>query len=286
MNSAFLVTAQWLEQHINDENLTLVDVRMAPVGQVPKQDMLAEFERGHIPGAVYFDIDDVADKNTTLPHMLPTAEAFAAAVGKLGINDQQTIVFYDGGNQFSAPRGWWTFRNFGAQNVFVLDEGLQGWTSRGNALETGPAQPTPATFRAHFNAEAVVDMQQVEQAMNDQRQILDARAAPRFYAQAPEPRPGLHRGHIPGSINIPYGDLLENGRFKSLEALKKTFNEKGVDINAPTIVSCGSGVTAAVLAFGLQSLGAKQVKLYDGAWSEWGALSGKQPIAQDESTDH
>lgn len=286
MNSAFLVTAQWLEQHINDENLTLVDVRMAPVGQVPKQDMLAEFERGHIPGAVYFDIDDVADKNTTLPHMLPTAEAFAAAVGKLGINDQQTIVFYDGGNQFSAPRGWWTFRNFGAQNVFVLDEGLQGWTSRGNALETGPAQPTPATFRAHFNAEAVVDMQQVEQAMNDQRQILDARATPRFYAQAPEPRPGLHRGHIPGSINIPYGDLLENGRFKSLEALKKTFDEKGVDINAPTIVSCGSGVTAAVLAFGLQSLGAKQVKLYDGAWSEWGALSGKQPIAQDESTGH
>ncbi|MGM0515238.1 3-mercaptopyruvate sulfurtransferase [Serratia fonticola] len=286
MNSAFLVTAQWLEQHINDENLTLVDVRMAPVGQVPKQDMLAEFERGHIPGAVYFDIDDVADKNTTLPHMLPTAEAFAAAVGKLGINDQQTIVFYDGGNQFSAPRGWWTFRNFGAQNVFVLDEGLQGWTSRGNALETGPAQPTPATFRAHFNAEAVVDMQQVEQAMNDQLQILDARAAPRFYAQAPEPRPGLHRGHIPGSINIPYGDLLENGRFKSLEALKKTFDEKGVDIDAPTIVSCGSGVTAAVLAFGLQSLGAKQVKLYDGAWSEWGALSGKQPIAQDESTGH
>jgi thiosulfate/3-mercaptopyruvate sulfurtransferase len=129
-------------------------------------------------------------------------------------------------------------------------------------------------------------MQQVEQAMNDQRQILDARAALRFYAQAPEPRPGLHRGHIPGSINIPYGDLLENGRFKSLEALKKTFDEKGVDINAPTIVSCGSGVTAAVLAFGLQSLGAKQVKLYDGAWSEWGALSGKQPIAQDELTDH
>ncbi|WP_411754272.1 3-mercaptopyruvate sulfurtransferase [Serratia sp. (in: enterobacteria)] len=286
MNSAFLVTAQWLEQHINDENLTLVDVRMAPVGQVPKQDMLAEFERGHIPGAVYFDIDDVADKNTALPHMLPTAEAFAAAAGKLGINDQQTLVFYDGGNQFSAPRGWWTFRNFGAQHVFVLDEGLQGWTSRGNALETGPAQPTPATFRAHFNAEAVVDMQQVEQAMNDQQQILDARAAPRFYAQAPEPRPGLHRGHIPGSINIPYGDLLENGRFKSLEALKKTFDEKGVAIDAPTIVSCGSGVTAAVLAFGLQSLGAKQVKLYDGAWSEWGALSGKQPIAPDESTDH
>lgn len=281
MNSPFLVTAQWLEQHINDENLALVDVRMSPVGLVPKKDMLAEFAAGHIPGAVYFDIDDVADKNTTLPHMLPTAEAFAAAVGKLGINDQQTIVFYDEGNQFSAPRGWWTFRNFGAQNVYVLDEGLQGWTARGNTLATGPAQPVATTFHAQFNPEAVVNMQQVEQAMNDKLQILDARAAPRFHAQAPEPRPGLHRGHIPGSINIPYGDLLENGRFKSLDALKKTFADKGVDIDAPTIVSCGSGVTAAVLAFGLQSLGASQVKLYDGAWSEWGALSGNQPIAQD-----
>lgn len=281
MNSPFLVTAQWLEQHINDENLALVDVRMSPVGLVPKKDMLAEFAAGHIPGAVYFDIDDVADKNTTLPHMLPTAQAFAAAVGKLGINDQQTIVFYDEGNQFSAPRGWWTFRNFGAQNVYVLDEGLQGWTARGNALATGPAQPVATTFHAQFNPEAVVNMQQVEQAMNDKVQILDARAAPRFHAQAPEPRPGLHRGHIPGSINIPYGDLLENGRFKSLEVLKKTFADKGVDTDAPTIVSCGSGVTAAVLAFGLQSLGASQVKLYDGAWSEWGALSGNQPIAQD-----
>lgn len=281
MNSPFLVTAQWLEQHINDENLALVDVRMSPVGLVPKKDMLAEFAAGHIPGAVYFDIDDVADKNTTLPHMLPTAEAFAAAVGKLGINDRQTIVFYDEGNQFSAPRGWWTFRNFGAQNVYVLDEGLQGWTARGNALATGPAQPVATTFHAQFNPEAVVNMQQVEQAMSDKLQILDARAAPRFHAQAPEPRPGLHRGHIPGSINIPYGDLLENGRFKSLDALRKTFADKGVDIDAPTIVSCGSGVTAAVLAFGLQSLGASQVKLYDGAWSEWGALSGNQPIAQD-----
>lgn len=281
MNSPFLVTAQWLEQHINDENLALVDVRMSPVGLVPKKDILAEFAAGHIPGAVYFDIDDVADKNTTLPHMLPTAEAFAAAVGKLGINDRQTIVFYDEGNQFSAPRGWWTFRNFGAQNVYVLDEGLQGWTARGNTLATGPAQPVAATFHAQFKPEAVVNMQQVEQAMNDKLQILDARAAPRFHAQAPEPRPGLHRGHIPGSINIPYGDLLENGRFKSLDALKKTFADKGVDIDAPTIVSCGSGVTAAVLAFGLQSLGASQVKLYDGAWSEWGALSGNQPIAQD-----
>jgi thiosulfate/3-mercaptopyruvate sulfurtransferase len=281
MNSPFLVSTQWLEQHIHDENLAIVDVRMSPVGQVPKKDMVAEFERGHIPGAVFFDIDDVADKNTPLPHMLPTAEAFSAAVGKLGINEKQTIVFYDEGNQFSAPRGWWTFRNFGAKNVFVLDEGLQGWTSRGNELETGPAQPTPAAFHAHFNAEAVVNMQQVEQAMQNKLQILDARAAPRFHAQAPEPRPGLHRGHIPGSINIPYGDLLENGRFKSLDALKKTFSDKGVDIHAPTIVSCGSGVTAAVLALGLQSLDAKQVKLYDGAWSEWGALSGKQPIAQD-----
>ncbi|AVE49399.1 MULTISPECIES: 3-mercaptopyruvate sulfurtransferase [Serratia] len=281
MNSPFLVTPQWLAQHINDENLVVIDVRMSPVGLTPKKDMLAEFERGHIPGAVYFDIDEVADKSTALPHMLPTAAEFAAAAGQLGISERDTLVIYDEGNQFSAPRGWWTFRNFGAERVYVLDEGLNGWTAQGQALATGPAQPAPQTFNARFNADAVVDMRQVEQALGTPVQILDARAAPRFYAEAPEPRPGLHRGHIPGSINIPYGELLENGRFKSLEALRQTFNDKGVDINGPIITSCGSGVTAAVLAFGLLSLGAPQVKLYDGAWSEWGQLSGKQPIAQD-----
>ncbi|WP_072628110.1 3-mercaptopyruvate sulfurtransferase [Serratia marcescens] len=281
MNSPFLVTPQWLAQHINDENLVVIDVRMSPVGLTPKKDMLAEFERGHIPGAVYFDIDDVADKITALPHMLPTAAEFAAAAGQLGISERDTLVIYDEGNQFSAPRGWWTFRNFGAERVYVLDEGLSGWTALGQALETGPAQPAPQTFNARFNADAVVDMRQVEQALGTPVQILDARAAPRFYAEAPEPRPGLHRGHIPGSINIPYSELLENGRFKSLEALRQTFSDKGVDMNGPIITSCGSGVTAAVLAFGLLSLGAPQVKLYDGAWSEWGQLSGKQPIAQD-----
>ncbi|MEN4238811.1 3-mercaptopyruvate sulfurtransferase [Serratia marcescens] len=281
MNSPFLVTPQWLAQHINDENLVVIDVRMSPVGLTPKKDMLAEFERGHIPGAVYFDIDEVADKSTALPHMLPTAAEFGAAAGQLGISERDTLVIYDEGNQFSAPRGWWTFRNFGAERVYVLDEGLNGWTAQGQALATGPAQPEPQTFNARFNADAVVDMRQVEQALGTPVQILDARAAPRFYAEAPEPRPGLHRGHIPGSINIPYGELLENGRFKSLEALRQTFNDKGVDINGPIITSCGSGVTAAVLAFGLLSLGAPQVKLYDGAWSEWGQLSGKQPIAQD-----
>lgn len=163
----------------------------------------------------------------------------------------------------------------------MLDEGLNGWIAQGQPLETGAAQRSPHTFNARFNADAVVNMQQVEQALNTEVQILDARAAPRFYAEAPEPRPGLHRGHIPGSINIPYGELLENGRFKSLEALNKTFTDKGVNINGPIITSCGSGVTAAVLAFGLLSLNAPQVKLYDGAWSEWGALSGKQPIEQD-----
>ncbi|MDQ9481749.1 3-mercaptopyruvate sulfurtransferase [Serratia marcescens] len=281
MNSPFLVTPQWLAQHINDENLVVIDVRMSPVGLTPKKDMLAEFERGHIPGAVYFDIDEVADKSTALPHMLPTAAEFAAAAGQLGISERDTLVIYDEGNQFSAPRGWWTFRNFGAERVYVLDEGLNGWTAQGQALATGPAQPAPQTFNARFNADAVVDMRQVEQALGTPVQILDARAAPRFYAEAPEPRPGLHRGHIPGSINIPYGELLENGRFKSLEALRQTFSDKGVDINGSIITSCGSGVTAAVLAFGLLSLGAPQVKLYDGAWSEWGQLSGKQPIAQD-----
>ncbi|MCA4823186.1 MAG: 3-mercaptopyruvate sulfurtransferase [Serratia rubidaea] len=279
MNSPFLVTPQWLEQHLHDADLVLVDVRMSPAGLTPKKDMQAEFDRGHLPGAVYFDIDDVADKHSALPHMLPDAAAFGRAAGELGISESSTLVFYDEGNQFSAPRGWWTFRNFGAKRVYVLDEGLNGWTARGNALESGPAKRPAAVFNASFNPAAVVDMAQVEQALGSDIQILDARAAARFYGDAPEPRPGLHRGHIPGSINIPYGELLENGRVKSLEALRQTFSAKGVDINGPIVVSCGSGVTAAVLAFGLQSLGAPQVRLYDGSWSEWGLLDGKQPIA-------
>ncbi|HFK7188618.1 TPA: 3-mercaptopyruvate sulfurtransferase [Serratia odorifera] len=279
MNSPFLVTPQWLEQHLNDSDLRVVDVRMSPVGLVPKKDMRAEFAAGHIPGAVYFDIDAVADTATTLPHMLPDAETFAAAAGQLGISENSTIVFYDQGNQFSAPRGWWTFRSFGAKQVYVLDEGLDGWQARGNALGTGDGARAPTQFNARFNADARVNLRQVEQALGGSTQILDARAAPRFYGDAPEPRPGLHRGHIPGSINIPYPELLENGRFKSLEAMRQLFSDKGVDLNGPIITSCGSGVTAAVLAFALLSLQAPQVRLYDGSWTEWGALDGNQPIA-------
>ncbi|MCS3409511.1 3-mercaptopyruvate sulfurtransferase [Serratia sp. AKBS12] len=279
MNSPFLVTPQWLEQHLDDGDLVVVDVRMSPVGLVPKKDMQAEFAAGHIPGAVYFDIDAVADTTTALPHMLPDAETFGAAAGQLGISENSTIVFYDQGNQFSAPRGWWTFRTFGAQQVYVLDEGLDGWKARGNALATGDGTRASTRFNARFNADALVNLRQVEQALGGPTQILDARAAPRFYGDAPEPRPGLHRGHIPGSINIPYPELLENGRFKSLEAMKQLFSDKGVDLNGPIVTSCGSGVTAAVLAFALLSLQAPQVRLYDGSWTEWGALDGSQPIA-------
>ena len=213
--------------------------------------------------------------------MLPTAAEFGVAVGKLGISERDTLVIYDEGNQFSAPRGWWTFRNFGARHVYVLDEGLNGWAALGQALETGPAQPGAAdvqrSVQRRRGGEYAASGTGVGHAGANSRRAR--RAA--LYAEAPEPRPGLHRGHIPGSINIPYGELLENGRFKSLEALRQTFSDKGVDINGPIITSCGSGVTAAVLAFGLLSLGAPQVKLYDGAWSEWGQLSGKQPIAKD-----
>lgn len=192
MNSPFLVTPQWLAQHINDENLVVIDVRMSPVGLTPKKDMLAEFERGHIPGAVYFDIDEVADKNTALPHMLPTAAEFGVAVGKLGISERDTLVIYDEGNQFSAPRGWWALPQFRRPARYVLDEGLNGWAALGQALETGPAQPEPQTFNARFNADAVVNMRQVEQALGTPVQILDARRAAllcRSAGAAPRPAP-------------------------------------------------------------------------------------------------
>lgn len=278
MNSPFMVTPQWLSEHLHQPDIAIVDARMSPMGQLPKLNMLAEFAAGHIPGAVFFDIDEVVDKQTTLPHMLPSADQFSAVAGQLGISDQQKIVVYDEGNLFSAPRAWWTFRVFGARQVYVLDGGLNQWKQQGHALELGAATPQPQRFNASFDPSRVKKAAEVLQAIDSgEAQILDARSAARFYGDAPEPRPGLRSGHMPTSINIPYTDLLAEGRFKSLTALRKTFLDKGVDLNAPIIVSCGSGVTAAVLALGLHSLDAAEVMLYDGSWSEWGA-SDRLPI--------
>jgi thiosulfate/3-mercaptopyruvate sulfurtransferase len=280
MNSPFLVTPQWLAEHANDASHVILDARMSPPGLIPKRDIQAEFEQGHIPGAVYFDIDAIADHRTELPHMLPSPQVFSEMVGQLGVSEQHTLVIYDDGNLFSAPRVWWTFRTFGAKNVRILAGGINGWLQAGYALESGPAKPVRQTFNTAFNSVAVKCVDEVIAILGkNETQILDARPAGRFKAQEPEPRPNLRPGRIPGSINVPWGSMVENGNLKSPQALANIFAAQGVDLTKPIIISCGSGVTAAVVALGLAAVNAPLVSLYDGSWAEWGA-SDSLPIEE------
>lgn len=271
MTTSYFVAADWLAEHVDDPEVQIIDARMAPPGQ-EHRDLHAEYRAGHLPGAVFFDIEALSDHTSPLPHMMPRPEAFAVAMRELGVSRDKHLVIYDEGNLFSAPRAWWMLRTFGAERVSILAGGLAGWQRDDLLLEQGDVQTAEGEFEAKFHAEAIKRLTDVLLASHEgTAQIVDARPAPRFDAQVDEPRPGLRRGHIPGARNVPWGDLVVDGELRTTDQLEAIFARQGVDLHQPIIVSCGSGVTAAVVVLALATLEANDVTLYDGSWSEWGA---------------
>jgi len=268
--SRFLKSTEWLAQHLRDRDVVAVDASYFLPTQ--KRDAQAEYRGGHIPGAVFFDIETICDHSTELPHMLPGATQFGDAMGALGIGDGDTVVVYDSRGLYSAARVWWTFRIFGAKNIFILDGGLPKWNAEGRPLETGEAKRPAKTFHAEMDIAPVAMLADVRMALADRSaQIVDARSPERFAGKAPEPRPGLRSGHMPGSFNVPFEQVLDSGRLASRERIEAAFTAAGVDLDKPIITSCGSGVTAAILTLALESVGKTPKGLFDGSWSEWGS---------------
>ena len=234
------------------------------------RDARADFERAHLPGAVFFDLEAVSDPSSPLPHMLPTPDDFARSVGALGVAETDAVVVYDTAGLFSAARVWWMLRVMGAVSVRVLDGGLPAWRRRGLPVESGPVAPTPARFRSVATPAGVADLETVRDRLAQGEQVVDARGAPRFRGEAAEPRPGVRPGHMPGAINLPYNRLLkDDGAMRRGADLAQAFADAGVDVDRPVTTTCGSGVTAAVLNLGLAELG-READLYDGSWAEWG----------------
>ena len=277
-NPQSLVSTEWLAEHLGRPKLVVVDATYF----LPMQgrNARAEYELRHIPGAVFFDIDAIADRTSPLPHMLPTAAAFAAVVGDLGIGNDSRVVVYDAHGMMSAARAWWTFRVFGHEAVALLDGGLPKWLAEGRPVEAGAARPAPRQFAARLDAGQVRDKAAIRANLAARKeQVVDARAAGRFAGTEPEVWPGRRPGHIPGSLNVPFTDLLDpqSRTFLPAEAIAARFRAAGADLARPVVASCGSGVTAAVLAFALHLIGHREVALYDGSWAEWG-LPGDTPV--------
>jgi len=267
-----LAETDWLAEHLQAPDVRVVDASWYM--PTANRNARAEFEQAHIPGAVFLDIDEVADTGTDLPHMLPAPEKFSAMVRKLGLGDGNRIVIYDGTGLFSAPRVWWMFRVFGHDDVAVLNGGFPKWRRENRPVESGIPSPQPRHFTARINHLLVRDLDQLRANLESKaEQVVDARSAPRFAGREPEPRAGVRPGHIPGSFNLPYPDLVdpETQTLLPADQLAARFAAAGVDIAKPVVASCGSGVTASALALALYLLGRNDVAVYDGSWAEWGS---------------
>ena len=266
-----LVSTDWLAEHLSAPDLRILDASWHMPGS--GRDARAEFEKAHIPGARFFDIDEISDERSSLPHMAPPVEKFVSRMRGLGIGDGHRVVVYDSAGLFSAARIWWLFRLFGKRDVAVLDGGLPKWRAEGRPVEDGVPILRDRHFTARRDAGLVRDVTQVAAtAKLGDAQIVDARSAARFRGEASEPRPGLRSGHIPGSKNVPYGELLNpDGTMKDPPELRAAFEAAGVDVAKPAITTCGSGVSAAILSLALERLGNRSHALYDGSWAEWGA---------------
>lgn len=277
MSTRNFVTTEWLETNRNDPNLVIVDGSWYLPAM--KREPMDEYLAAHIPGAVYFDIDEIADHSTDLPHMLPSADTFALHMTRLGIADGMKVVVYDGAGLFSAPRVWWTFKLFGVKEVSILEGGFPKWKAEGRPVESGMTRRAPTKFTAKKNQDLVADLSRVEKALNTKSaQVVDSRPADRFRGEAPEPRAGVRSGHMPGSKNVPASALVKGGVMVSEREIMAALNAGGVEISSPVITSCGSGVSAAVLWLALDEIGKTPQALYDGSWSEWGAREDKPVV--------